>query len=360
MEEIYKELAKYPGLPQAIGMDTAMRFIRLGVLLKRSILHAQKPGHAEDEAPDRLPDAVQEFLGSALGLSEQHVQGCWDAFKSTIWVFDPMQHTLVADARLFHEHGKQKNLAARALYPPVTTCTNSSCPKDTALLRDYAKAPRQVILFTLEDGACATYHYKLTCPTCKTTYHNNYSVSNRIRTYYPGVPDAIEVGKHQFISRDVVNMFINLMLISWTSASNCAAIYNEALAKPENQPKEWEFSFDLRPEHIWNAFSHLAILEHFEKEGDILTVPHGSEQKDRFSEVIRKRNKLFEDEGQPEWAHYCEKCVRITKFDEEGNPLEWIRSRWRTSNEIAIAQAINTDSRSVQSKTVKNGRPPTS
>jgi len=114
----------------------------------------------------------------------------------------------------------------------MTICTNPLCPKDTELLRNSAKAGRKVILFTLEDGACATYHYKLVCPCkypivhwafdlilccqgCKTAYHNNYSVSRRIRTYYPGVPDAIEVGKHQFISRNVVNMFLNLMLISW-------------------------------------------------------------------------------------------------------------------------------------------------
>jgi len=51
---------------------------------------------------------------------------------------------------------------------------------------------------------------------CNTTYHNNYSVSNHIRTYYPGVPDAVEVGKHQFVTRDVLNMFMNLMLISWS------------------------------------------------------------------------------------------------------------------------------------------------
>jgi len=106
-----------------------------------------------------------------------------------------------------------------------------------------------------------------------------------------------------------------------TSATNSASIYNQSLARPEQQPKEWDFSFDLHPEHIWNGISHLAILEHCEKEGDILSVPHGSDQKDRLEEPIRRRNKLFEDEGQPEWAHYCEKCVRFTKFDNNGQPI---------------------------------------
>jgi len=45
------------------------------------------------------------------------------------------------------------------------TCTNPLCPKDTELLRKTSKIGRKVILFTLEDGACATYHYKLVCPS---------------------------------------------------------------------------------------------------------------------------------------------------------------------------------------------------
>jgi len=104
-----------------------------------------------------------------------------------------------------------------------------------------------------------------------------------------------------------------------TSASNCAEIYNRSLTKPENQPVDWGFVFDLRGEDIWNGVSHLAILEHFESEGRILVVPHGSEQKDRLEAPIRQRNRLFAEKGQPEWSHYCEKCVRFF-MDESGKP----------------------------------------
>ena len=52
-----------------------------------------------------------------------------------------------------------------------------------------------------------------------------------------------------------------------TSASNSAEVYNRSLAKPENQPANWGFVFDLRGEDIWNSVSHLAILEHFGNEG---------------------------------------------------------------------------------------------
>ncbi|PPR06065.1 hypothetical protein CVT26_005309, partial [Gymnopilus dilepis] len=242
------------------------------------------PSHAPEDPPDRLPDAVHAFLGSALDLCDDYVQGCWDAFKSTIWHYDTSLHSSAADAKLFHQHGKQQNLASRSLYPPVSSCINQRTQRFFVIMRKlgaklffssdwqgYGKpsglagrghagpgpggdcstrdllnkpeivqnmaihfltvldilglvlagkpvglrvgvkegkgtgqnrmirglpVPITMNLFTLEDGACATYHYKLTCPTCKTTYHNNYSVANRIRTYYSGISDFIEVGKH--------------------------------------------------------------------------------------------------------------------------------------------------------------------
>lgn len=104
-----------------------------------------------------------------------------------------------------------------------------------------------------------------------------------------------------------------------TSASNCAEIYNISLAVPENQPSEWPFSFNLRHEHIWSGISHLAILEHFEREQKTLTMNHGSDQRDRLADHIKTRNQLFAENGQPEWAHYCEKCVRFY-LDKDGNP----------------------------------------
>jgi hypothetical protein len=98
-------------------------------------------------------------------------------------------------------------------------------------------------------------------------------------------------------------------------------VYNESLSRLERQPKEWDFSFYLRSEHIWDGISYLAILEHYSQRNISLIVPHGNEQKDRLTEPIEQCNKLFDNEGQPEWAHYCEKCVRFTKFDGNGEPI---------------------------------------
>jgi len=50
---------------------------------------------------------------------------------------------------------------------------------------------------------------------CSTNYHHDYSVKNDIRTYYEGIPSVVHVGDHQFIEKDVLNLFIALMLNSW-------------------------------------------------------------------------------------------------------------------------------------------------
>jgi hypothetical protein len=57
---------------------------------------------------------------------------------------------------------------------------------------------------------------------CKTTYNNNYSVRDGIHTYYAAIPGAIQVREPQFVEREVLSLFIGLMLISWTSATNAA------------------------------------------------------------------------------------------------------------------------------------------
>ncbi|PPR04238.1 hypothetical protein CVT24_013321 [Panaeolus cyanescens] len=309
--ELNQVISSHPGLDETLNFEDAMRFIRLAASLKRDIIHAKETRNSTRnsnpilEPPQNLPEAVASFMGDALSLSKDHVKGCWDALKDISWNYSSRDHSDISDAHLFYESGERYGFMLRSLWPPVTFCTNTLCTAGDKTLSYYPGSKRKVVLYTLEDGACATYH------SCKTTYHNNYSVKDGIRTYYGGVPDIIEIGKHQFIGKNVANMFMSLMLISWTSATNNAEVYNSTISKPENQPEDWGFTFDLRSEHIWNAIAYLAILEHYENDGRRLEIPHGEEEKDRLSQVICERNRVFDENGQPEWAHYCSKCVRF-------------------------------------------------
>jgi hypothetical protein len=50
---------------------------------------------------------------------------------------------------------------------------------------------------------------------CYTSYEHCYFIKDNMRTYYKGIPDVIEVGEHQFVECEVLNLFAGLMLLSW-------------------------------------------------------------------------------------------------------------------------------------------------
>jgi hypothetical protein len=111
------------------------------------------------------------------------------------------------------------------------------------------------------------------------------------------------------------------MLISWTSATNAARVYDTCLSKPENRPvhKDWppERSFKMRPEHVWDGFLLLSLLEDYDERKQVLSVPDTGEQSERFKDAMRERNARFRLSGQPEWGHHCDKCMRVWK-EEDG------------------------------------------
>jgi hypothetical protein len=116
-----------------------------------------------------------------------------------------------------------------------------------------------------------------------------------------------------------------------TSATNAARIYNNCLSKydshypshmdsigreSENTPKIEIPS--LQPEHVWDVFTILSLLEGHESRA-LLSVPHGGSQNVRFDNAVSARNLFMSQSGQPEWAHYCSKCCRVWE-GENGEP----------------------------------------
>jgi hypothetical protein len=155
---------------------------------------------------------------------------------------------------------------------------------------------------------------------CKARYYPNYVVRDGVRNYYDNIPDAIQVGEHQYVERSVLNLFIHLMLISWTSATNGARIYDASLSRPEDFPDhpDWmDTSLKLRHEHVWDGFTILSLLEDHEARSTKLRVPHTGDQCDRFTDAMAERNARIQLCGQPEWGHYCNKCLRV--WDDDGN-----------------------------------------
>jgi hypothetical protein len=167
-DEVHSLLGKYPGLVTSFGMQEAMKFIRLTASLKLEILHYQKATKSEHDIPSELPGHVSSFLSSAMGFPDEFVNGCWSAFKETIWSFEEHAHEKAADAKTFYEHGTRLNLCEYVSFSLMSNINNfvscsravSTCPtlhKSTLFKR------RQALT---SEGLSPTHHLLFTCRWC--------------------------------------------------------------------------------------------------------------------------------------------------------------------------------------------------
>jgi hypothetical protein len=183
MQTIYETLSKYSNLPQVLTMEAAMRFVRLAAYLKRAIIHLLKSCTNEDSPPLKLPQEILQFLASAMQLTYEQTTGCWEAFRNSVWNYSSIEHSANADTCLFYAHGREHQLSesktlklsiktlntqhyvtvSKSLYPPITRCNNPLCTAEDKILKVTSTAGRKIVLYTVEDGACASYHFKLRC-----------------------------------------------------------------------------------------------------------------------------------------------------------------------------------------------------
>ena len=104
----------------------------------------------------------------------------------------------------------------------------------------------QAVLFTMDRGPIPVWSIHLYCECtqicfshritsscylifiigCKVNYHHNFRVHEGQRIYYDKIPDLVQIGEHQFAEQKLINLWIMMMLLSWTSATNCARVYN--------------------------------------------------------------------------------------------------------------------------------------
>src|SRR6267378_2547633 len=132
--------------------------------------------------------------------------------------------------------------ALHTIYPPSQMCLDRSCIRNQKKLALKKTEARQAVLFTMASGAVPVWSVHLICESefslnsftlsysplnlfyikteCKTNYHHNFRVSAGQRIYYTTILDIIQVGEHQFVETKVINLWITMMLLSWTSATN--------------------------------------------------------------------------------------------------------------------------------------------
>ncbi|KAH9898586.1 hypothetical protein C8Q73DRAFT_640322 [Cubamyces lactineus] len=204
------------------------------------------------------------------------------------------------------------------IYPKVNICTDPTCPSHGQLLRIWDK-PKHVVFFSLAHGVYEGFAVHMHCRKCPAVYYPNYVVRGGIREYYDGIPDFVQVSDHKYVERVLLEHFTMLSVLSWTSATNAAHIYHESMSGLSGSARDTP-RYQLRTEHTWDGFVVLALLRDAKLNNSILQVPSGGAQKDRFDLAMRARNERICRSGQPEFAHWCQKCVRVFPDDHDGVP----------------------------------------
>ncbi|KAF8161529.1 hypothetical protein B0H34DRAFT_781972 [Crassisporium funariophilum] len=284
-----------------LTLDGICPFACLASNLKREILQPQTICESNPAiAPAILPEHVHTFLGKALGIPLEVMDECWDILGDHVWEMPPMP-LMVEDHRLFKVFGWPCGLTAVSIYPPDDCCSNVRCLNKTPLKKELYR--KKAVVYTQSAGVQPAWNVSLYCPKCNTSYHNNYAVNGGNRIYQAGVPEFIQVGKHQFVEAKLAYSWRANMLFGWFSASNASRVFKSTMTDGSFQPSDWGLSNTLTTNQVWDAF---VILAHH------LTVLHTGDQSSRFKAAMEERNRWIILNGQPDAVcHACDLCMRI-------------------------------------------------
>ncbi|KAF7333433.1 hypothetical protein MVEN_02359200 [Mycena venus] len=256
----FAALQREPDL-KGINITQIITFTRLLSLLKHDIILCQPVNISTTEPPDFLPPTIRTFISEATGIGFDTIPKCWHLLKEDIWE-SPQPQLSAEEENLFRENGWKMGI------------------------------------------------------NCNTNYHHNFSIQDGVRTYYGDTPKYIQVGEHQFVEHKLIGLWISLMLVAWVSATNCARSYDMALSEQQERDFAaggWQFGCVLTTDHVWDAFVILTLLNYNDRKGTCLQVPHTGDQRDRFTGVMRERNREVIEEGQDEVGHCCDKCMHTLK-----------------------------------------------
>ncbi|KAG2340594.1 hypothetical protein BDR05DRAFT_845112, partial [Suillus weaverae] len=166
-------------------------FITLASGLKDNILLMQAASHHPDSAPLVLSPAIKLFLASSCDILESDVDTYWKALRNIIWHGDG--GTSSVDIMKAANMDNIWLPAPCILFLPHHTCQTCDCP-----------AHHNFLFLTI------MMHAK-----CHTNYHHGFSVKAGVQTFYPGIPDILQVGGHQFVETKDIHLWHTMTLISW-------------------------------------------------------------------------------------------------------------------------------------------------
>ncbi|KAH6871949.1 hypothetical protein BKA70DRAFT_1484028 [Coprinopsis sp. MPI-PUGE-AT-0042] len=331
LSEILSALQEYPQLFELISLDTVIKFIDLACLTK-PILELRKSIYT-DGALLTLPKNVHEFLKLCLDphpseLPDDVFKLLWEVFREKIWD-TPYNDALVERLApqylsYFLQYGPAYGLAFYTLVPPTKTCLDPACREE---VRGKSKASRKkelleaypvpITVFTQDYGSIPGYSYSTYCRCCNTRYYPNYYVHDKAQwcTFYQEAPSLLQAAEHVYIDVRTCQLFTSMMIRSWTSATNCARIYNEGMKHEKFKsmlPAKYSKRLKLDTETVWNSLLLFWLLEDHLKTKTPLKLHHdATSQAYRLQPALKARNKSMVGPGHPDWNHACDLCCSV-------------------------------------------------
>ncbi|KAI0689723.1 hypothetical protein C8T65DRAFT_746069 [Cerioporus squamosus] len=336
--ELNHLLTAYPEVTELLTWNELVNFCDLVWWLKAEISAPQPPGNAT--APLDLPAHIAGFFGTVFSLPTSDINRLWATLRDLAWEGEKssslQQRRAHALLPLFLKWGKQFDLCFYNLRPPTRVCSDPRCSKKRARLADDSydvkvtvlgeARSHDIVIFTRDLGPVPAKATSLYCRGCKTRYYHNYFVHDRAstRTYYSDPPPFIQIAQHFYVSSEVCEDIANSMVLSWTSATNAAEIYNLA-ERPDELVAELnldsKLSKHLTTIQAWDAFFTHSLLLHHQEHGTTLELDHNApSHAERLRPALQARNLMMVGPGQEEWSHACDLCCWVHE-NEEGETV---------------------------------------
>ncbi|KAF4614627.1 hypothetical protein D9613_003186 [Agrocybe pediades] len=330
LQHLLAPVAEHPSL-RALELETILCFIQYALLARPTIRFYS----VDARTPPALPSlAVQLVLAQCTGVSVETTKALWDVFKDLVWAAKEDNIPSTDAVYTFNKYALPLGISYYHLYPPVRACQNVSCGNYRATddIRTLGEpATYKASLFTLRSGALPVYSTSLYCSKCNRRYHHNYFVHAKsdVQEYYAGVPNVIQASKHHFLDSALLEFITTSKVFGWLSAQNCARIYNMSLSSPLSaqlnnelafgpvkmpdvpEQRHWQTSLELQDEHVLNGFFIYSLLLEKAERGQILSLGHKLNHRDRLQPALQERNQSMEGPGQEAYTHACDLCYVV-------------------------------------------------
>ncbi|KAF6763614.1 hypothetical protein DFP72DRAFT_1136202 [Ephemerocybe angulata] len=374
LHAIVSTLSEYPWLYKGLSLQDVSHFVNICTILKpylvlRTSVYAGLP-------LERLPVDIHEFIRDSLCLEDDATKLLWEAFKIPIWneAWSEGVYRELGDVYIpyFLKEGVHRDIAFHCLAPPTLTCLDPRCLEYPQRGSREHGQPRELVeprfikisVFSRDHGPLPAMSVSLYCRGCKTRYCYSYYVHTNatVRTYYPEPRQYIQSTEHVYVDQNTCKLFTSMMLKSWTSASNCAGIFNSSIGQSHPfhhlLPAHYSTRLSLDVELVWNALLLFWLWIDCRENNIVLSLDHNAESHAvRLSKGLKARNDRFVGTGQPEWAHACDLCCWISGDESIGGtrkragaraagctdckkPLPNVKSRYCWGHESKLRAAI--------------------